>query len=167
MEAFAHGIWRAPVSEPSPPWRWEPRSPNSCAWPQAQTIGLTRSNEFAGRFRRRSPVTPVVRVLGVLVLQLPRSRHRARRVLARDRIPPDAQNFHEHSQSVPERMQPRPLAVRPQNRNLIHPQARSPRQKQNFRIESPALNFLQRKNALRGVPAKGFESALGVGETQA
>ena len=41
-----------------------------------------------------------------------------------------------------------------------------PRQKQNLGIESPAFNFLQRKDTLGGVSSKSFESALRVGETQ-
>ena len=100
------------------------------------------------------------------LLQFPRRRHARSRILPGQGIPADPQNFREHPQPIPKRVQPRPLAVCPQNRNLLHAQAGAARQKKNLRIESPAFDFLQRKDALRGLSPKSFESTLRVRETQ-
>ena len=64
-------------------------------------------------------------------------------------------------------MKSRALAVGPQDRDLIHAQAGAPGEEENFRIESPAFNFLQWKNALCRISPKSFESALRVCKTQA
>lgn len=64
-------------------------------------------------------------------------------------------------------MQSRTLAVRPEHGDFFHGKTHTPRQKEDFGIESPALDLLQWENALRGLAAKGLESALGVGIIQA
>src|SRR5271169_1321442 len=64
-------------------------------------------------------------------------------------------------------MQPGSLAVRPHHGNFFYAETQAPRQKQNLRIEAPALNSLKWKDALRRLPAKGLEAALRIDKVQA
>jgi len=96
------------------------------------------------------------------LLQLFRRRHGRGRVLPGNGVPADTQNFHEHAHSVAERIEAGAFAVGPQNRDLGDTEAGTPSQKKNFGIESPTFDFLQRKDALGGLPPEGFESTLRV-----
>ena len=47
-------------------------------------------------------------------------------------------------------MNPRVATMPPKHRHFLHAKPKLPRQKKNLRIESPALDPLQRQNRLRG-----------------
>src|ERR1700722_4552044 len=100
-------------------------------------------------------------------LQLAGRRHRAAFIFAGYRIPANPQHFHEHAQAVAKRIQPRSFAMGPDNRNFLRLQAGTTCQKENLRIESPALDLLEWKNLLCSASSKRFESALCVREAQA
>ena len=64
-------------------------------------------------------------------------------------------------------MNARSAAVAPRNRHFFYFESEFSRQEKNFRIESPALDFLQRKNRVDGGPLERLEPALRIGKMQA
>ena len=55
----------------------------------------------------------------------------------------------------------------PFNGNLLHAESEFTGKKENFRVESPALNPLQGENCLGSAAAKSLEAALGIAKSQA
>src|SRR5579862_623236 len=87
-------------------------------------------------------------------------------VASLDRVPADPQQLAKHKHAIAQRMNPRPFAMRPGDRNLPHHEPEFPGEIEQFRIESPSLNLLQRKYRLRAAPSKRFKPALRILELQ-
>src|ERR1700722_859496 len=64
-------------------------------------------------------------------------------------------------------MDPRTAAVSPGYRHFLHAESELAGEKKDFGIESPALDFLQRKNFLHCPSLKSLEAALRILEVQA
>src|SRR5579863_5854647 len=103
---------------------------------------------------------------GVL-LGLQRFRNwRRRSVVPHQRVPADPQQFAKHANAVTQRMNTRSFAMRPCDGDLGDGKTELFSQIEYFRIESPTLDLLQRKDCLRAAPGEGLEAALGVLELQ-
>ena len=87
-------------------------------------------------------------------------------VLTFNVIPADAQHFLEHACPIDQGIDSGSTHVAPAHRYFRDAQAELARQEQNFRIETPALNLLQRQNRLSRAPRKCFESALRIFKLQ-
>jgi len=82
-------------------------------------------------------------------------------------VPTDAQHFLKHTGAIDEGIDASAAAVSPCDRDFRNFEAELTGEEKNLGIESPALDFLPRKNRLRGGAFERFESALGVGELKA
>src|ERR1700739_1936670 len=88
------------------------------------------------------------------------------RVLSRQVVPANLDHVREHFCAICKGMNAGPVVVRPQYRHLGDRKAHFLSQKQNFRIESPALDSLQREDGFCAVLTQRFEPALGIVELE-
>src|ERR1700748_1179778 len=82
------------------------------------------------------------------------------------RVPPDDRKFLQHLQAVPQITHSGALVVCPAYRHLDHTKSPLDGNKQNFGVESPALDGLKLEHCLRRRPRKSLESTLRIGERQ-
>src|ERR1700739_4271930 len=86
--------------------------------------------------------------------------------MARQRVPPQDRQLLQHLQSVAQIAHPAALIVRPAHRHLDHTKSSLDGNKQNFGVETPALDGLKLENGLRRRPRKGLETTLRIGKRQ-
>src|SRR5579884_4378941 len=77
-------------------------------------------------------------------------------------IPADLEHLEEHPGTIAQGTDARPRVMCPRHGNFHDLEPVLLRDKKNFRIESPALDSLQRKNRHRRPPGKRFKAALRV-----
>src|SRR5262245_22259636 len=87
-------------------------------------------------------------------------------VSAKEIIPPDGRDFHQHLDRRGHRIQLRAFDVVPADRSLQQPPALLLGDEEYFRIEAESFNPLQPEDRLRGLPPKGLETALRIFESQ-
>src|SRR5579863_2704575 len=88
-------------------------------------------------------------------------------VVSFQRIPADPEQFSKHADAVAQRMDARSLAMRPRDGNLADGKPELSGQVKQFRIKSPTLDLLQRKNSLCAAPSESLKAALRVFVLQA
>src|SRR5215467_3678438 len=87
-------------------------------------------------------------------------------VFAQEIIPSDSRDFHQRLDRRGYRVQLRAFDVVPTDRSLQQPPALLFGDEEYFRVETETVNPLQPEDRSRGLPSKGFESALRVFESQ-
>src|ERR1035438_9779961 len=85
-------------------------------------------------------------------------------VMPGERVPADDHKFLEHLQAVSQVAHPRALVVRPAHGNFLDPESTLKGDKENLRVEAPALDGLELKDSLRRGAGKRLEAALRIGE---
>src|SRR5581483_750416 len=82
-------------------------------------------------------------------------------------VPADFERLAQHAYSIAYRAEPRAGTMRPLHRNFGRDEAQTFGEEEQFRVESPPLNPLQRENRRGSTAGECFESALRVFEAQA
>ena len=75
-------------------------------------------------------------------------------------------HFLEHARAVHQGIDTRPAAVSPEYGNFLHFESEFAGEEEDFGIESPALDFLQRKDGVHRGAFEGFKSALRIFEVK-
>src|ERR1700733_9884404 len=89
-----------------------------------------------------------------------------RNVVPLQRVPADPEQFTEHANAIAQGMDAGSLAMRPRHRDLADDEAELLGQVEQFRIKSPALDPLQRKNCLGAASRESLKAALRILEPQ-
>src|SRR5579872_3398728 len=81
-------------------------------------------------------------------------------------VPTDVHHFLQHAHTVAKITDLGAAIMRPLNGNLGRLETEPAGKKENFRIETPAFDFLQRKNSLGRGMRERLKTALGIGKAQ-
>src|SRR5271170_3449369 len=89
-----------------------------------------------------------------------------RNVISFQRVPADPQQFNKHPDAIAQWVDACSFAMCPCDRNFTNRKAELSGQIEQFRIESPALDFLLREDCLCAAPGESLKPALRVFELQ-